>query len=281
MPLGVFDPTAVPEGWFDETAQPAGWFDSDLLDQDNSTPRPDIGPFSRLGLAGVSQRLYGSFAGKTGDAFPVTATDTLSVAVTESVQPINSQLAVTDTLSVAVTDAVTLLEKRIAVTDTLSVGLTDTSSLLQSENKTVSDTLTVALADAATVVDVTPTETEPEVSGGFYYELLHRERLRRLRKKREEEEAEAEREIADETSREIARLMHEQTEREAQAAELEALRRIAQRYSDEIESNARLERALAQALAKQTEGAWLALQREAERAEEEELLAALTLLLDD
>lgn len=114
-----------------------------------SDSRANIGPFSRPSLAGVSQRRYGSFAGKVGDAFEVSVTDTLSVSLTESVANFVSS-ALTDTLSVQVTEAVEMF-KAIAATDTLSVSAGDVAELFQSEDKAVTDTWSVTLTDAGAV----------------------------------------------------------------------------------------------------------------------------------
>lgn len=144
----------------------------------------------------------------------------------------------------------------------------------------VTDTWSVAVTDAGVVVNFQAPPEADNNSAGFYYEALRIAQQRRARRLREEEEEEAERRIADETAREIARIMHAQAQAEATAAEAQRLREMAQRYADEIASNQRLDRALALALAKQTEGAWLALMREAERAEDEDLMVAL-LIADD
>jgi hypothetical protein len=121
-----------------------------------------------------------------------------------------------------------------------------------------------------------------EPSGGFYAEALRMAQQRQRRRKREIEEAEAERQIADDVSRDIARLMHEASEAEAKLAESVRLAALAKQYAEDIAENERIERALRDALTKQSEGAWLALQREIERAaEEEEFLLAAFVLLDD
>lgn len=66
--------------------------------------RTGLGPFSRLALAGVSQRRYGSFD-KSG-VTPVNVVDTLSVSISD-VAELTALAAVTDTLTVALTDSAT------------------------------------------------------------------------------------------------------------------------------------------------------------------------------
>jgi hypothetical protein len=135
--------------------------------------------------------------------------------------------------------------------------------------------------DLAATVTADGVEAE-QPSGGFYFEALRVAQQRQRRRKRELEEAAAEQAIADAVSREIARLMHEAETAEAKLAESTRLVALAKQYAEDIAENERIERALRDALAKQSEGAWLALQREIERAaEEEELAVAMALLLLD
>lgn len=127
--------------------------------EEETTDRTGLGPFSRPSLMGVSQRLYGSFAGKAEATDPpevIDVTDTLSVSLTESVAVIGT-IAVTDTLSVQVTEAVEMF-KAIEATDTLSVNAGDVASLLQNEAKAVTDTWSVAVTDAG-AVEATTTQS--------------------------------------------------------------------------------------------------------------------------
>ena len=179
-----------------------------------ATDRTGLGPFSRLGLYGGPQRLYGSF---------------------------------------------------------------DRTGLLALE---VTDAWSVSVADSATAEDYIAPVVDDANSGGFYFAALRLSRARQARIERERREAEEKRAIEDAIARQIAELMQQAAEAEARLAEAERLRDIAKQYAEDIASNERLNRALTRALEKQTESSWLALMREAERADDDDLMVAL-LLADD
>ncbi len=127
-------------------------------------------------------------------------------------------------------------------------------------------------------------EAEPQsFSGGFEY-AFERERRRRKkeRERLEELKAEAER-IEDETTREIARFMRQQEAKDARRDELTRLQSLVDRFKADAETtNERIERAVQKAAEKQTQWALFALERELERAREEEefVLIALRAALD-
>ena len=130
-----------------------------------------------------------------------------------------------------------------------------------------------------------PTATE-SFSGGFVV-AYEREvaRRRRERKKRQEREEEAER-IEEETTREIARLLHEQEAKDARRAELQRLSELVDTYArrgTQATLNDRVEKAIQKAAAKQTVWSLYALERELKRAHEEEefILSALQFVIDN
>ncbi len=136
-------------------------------------------------------------------------------------------------------------------------------------------TITVSLGEA-------PAANE-SFSGGFEY-AFERERARRKkeRERLEELKAEAER-IEDETTREIARFMRQQEAKDARRDELTRLQSLVDRFKANAETtNERIERAVQKAAEKQTQWALFALERELERAREEEefVLIALRAALD-
>jgi hypothetical protein len=119
-------------------------------------------------------------------------------------------------------------------------------------------------------------EVTPVTGGGFVY-AYEREmaRRRRERKKRQELEEEAQR-IEEETTREIARLLHEQEAKDARRAELDRLSRLVDAYArrgDEAALSERVQKAIKKAAEKQTAWALFALEREMARAQEEEEFA--------
>jgi hypothetical protein len=131
-----------------------------------------------------------------------------------------------------------------------------------------------------------PTSVVEEVFTGGFVLAFERamERRRRQLKKQLELEEEAER-IQDETNREIAQLLHKQEiedTRKQELSRLSALVATEQARVEAAELGERLQRAVEKAAAKQTEWAFLALEREIKRAQEEEefILHALRLALE-
>lgn len=137
-------------------------------------------------------------------------------------------------------------------------------------------TITVSLGEAA---------VQESTAGGFLYAFEREQaRRRRERKRRAELEQESER-IADETTREIARILREQEAKDARRAELQRLSQLVDSYAQrnqETELNARVQKAIAKAATKQTLWALYALERELQRAIEEEqfLLSALRVFIE-
>jgi hypothetical protein len=138
-------------------------------------------------------------------------------------------------------------------------------------------------SDVAIVVSLGPQPVVGSSSGGFLheYERAHAVRIRK-RREREEREAEAER-LADETSREIAQLLHEQEAKDEERADLERLRELARVHRQEAatELTERVRRAYARVLLQENLSALEALDRELRRQLDEEEIAALMLLLND
>lgn len=146
----------------------------------------------------------------------------------------------------------------------------------------------IAITGAATLDDgqvPVPPVADDTFTGGFVY-AYERElaRRRRERKKRQEREEEAER-IEEETSREIARFLHEQEANDARRAELQRLSELVETYArrgTEAALSERVQKAISKAATKQTAWALYALERELKRAQEEEsfLLEALRFVID-
>lgn len=249
--------------------------------------RTGLGPFSRPSLNGTSQQLYGSFAGKVGEAFAVDVTDTLSVAVTESVENFVTS-SVTDTLSVDVTEAVEMF-KAIAVTDTLSVDagdvaavdavyqektatdtlsvtLTDVAELLEFEDKTATDTLSVALTDNAAVEATdAPEDAQAESVGGYRADIL---RQRKRKRKADDDEPPPAAPPPDAPPN----------------RDLELTRQLVAYWSGEADRSIltrRAQRALDYALRAETVLAMQLFERELAKQLEEEELALMLFVLDD
>ena len=142
-------------------------------------------------------------------------------------------------------------------------------------------TITVSLGDAPV-----PPPADASFTGGFIYAYEREQaRRRRERKKRQELEDEAER-IEEETSREIARLLHEQEAKDARRAELQRLSELVDTYArrgTEAALSERVQKAISKAASKQTTWALYALERELRRAHEEEefLLSALRFAIEN
>lgn len=217
-----------------------------------TTDRTGFGPFSRLGLAGVSQQLYGSFAGKVGDSFAVDVTDTWAVSSTET------------------TESLTLS----ALTDTWSVSLADTAELLAAAE--VTDTWTVSVTDSAEVAEVEATQpAQPEQPSGGYGALneydASRQRNRR-RKRLEDDEDDPPPTVAqDATPPDTSR-------------DMELTRQLVAYWSGEADRemlNRRAQRALDYALRAESVLAMQLFERELMRQMEEEEMALLLTLLND
>lgn len=132
--------------------------------------------------------------------------------------------------------------------------------------------------------DVAP-QTAERNAGGFIYayqrELIRRKRERERRRELEEE---AER-IEEETTREIAQLLREQEAKDARRAELQRLSQLVDSYARrtaEAELSDRVQRAIDKVTSKGTTWALYALERELQRAidEEEFVLKALQAFIE-
>jgi hypothetical protein len=116
----------------------------------------------------------------------------------------------------------------------------------------------------------------------FHYELLAARRRKRKRELQEAEEA-AER-LKDEVDREIALLMQERERKREFQSNIERLGRLVTKFSSELETQAMSERvriAFSRAVAQESVSAYLALQREVDRALEEEEIALIMILNDE
>lgn len=143
----------------------------------------------------------------------------------------------------------------------------------------VTDTWSVAVTDAGVVV-VTGEAPQQDAVGGWFWFQYEKERERRRRRQAELEEAQEDAErIADETTREIARLLQAQEAKDAERANIDRLRRLVQQYAADARSDsARVQAALAAAQQKATRAALERLEREIERMREEEEVALLMAL---
>jgi hypothetical protein len=246
--------------------------------EEETTDRTGLGPFSRPSLMGVSQRLYGSFAGKAEATDPpevIDVTDTLSVSLTESVAVLVT-IAVTDTLSVQVTEAVEMF-KAIEATDTLSVNAGDVASLLQNEAKAVTDTWSVAITDAGSVeaTDATDETEEERPSGGYGAQNYYDAWQQRRRRKRDDDEDEDKPEPVAQPA----------TPPEPQPnADLELTRQLVAYWTGEADRSVltrRAQRALDYALRAETVLAMQLFERELAKQMEEEEIALMLFMLDD
>lgn len=130
-----------------------------------------------------------------------------------------------------------------------------------------------------------PPAQDEGFAGGFVV-AYEREQARRLRerKRRRELEEESER-IEEETTREIARLLREQEAKDARRAELQRLSQLVDTYArrgPETELSERVQKAITKAATKGTNWALYALERELQRAAEEEqfLLQAMKAFIE-
>lgn len=135
--------------------------------------------------------------------------------------------------------------------------------------------LTPTVAGSATV---------DSFSGGFLYEY-ERHSAARARRRRLEEEAAAEAaEAQDARDREIAAYLHAQEALDAERADAERLRTLAQRYAAHKDNQALADRvkvAYVRAIAQANHSAVEALRRELDRQLEDEEFAVLMILLED
>jgi hypothetical protein len=130
----------------------------------------------------------------------------------------------------------------------------------------------------------TPVAEDRPAGGLVYHYEREMARRRRERKRRAEREEESER-IADETTREIARILREQEAKDARRAELQRLSQLVDAYAAgdaEAALNERVQKAIAKAAAKHTTWALFALERELQRAIDEEdfMLQALSAFIE-
>lgn len=134
-------------------------------------------------------------------------------------------------------------------------------------------TITVSLGEA-------PAPVQQDASGGFWPEYdRHAAERRRRKREQDEREAEAER-IQDELDRQIAQLMREQEAKDAERVELTRLQKLADTYSGKkLGLPKKVSDALINAYEMRSRNALEQLQREIERANEDELLAVQTAVL--
>jgi hypothetical protein len=122
---------------------------------------------------------------------------------------------------------------------------------------------------------------QSEFSGGFYF-AFERETERRRRERRKREEAEEEtQQLQDDIDREIATLLHQQEAEDAEAQELNRLKAMVAQFADKAAEEAMTERvrtAFVRANAKQNIASYLALEKELNRAMEEEEFMILMVL---
>lgn len=136
-------------------------------------------------------------------------------------------------------------------------------------------TITVSLGD----------QPQQETGGGFWPQYDRFAAERRRRKREEEEAAEAAaKEAQDELERETSRLLREKFAKEADAADLQRLQRLADEHSGKrLGLSKRVSAALINAYEMRSRNALEQLLREIDRADEEEMIAvqtAVLLLLD-
>lgn len=124
------------------------------------------------------------------------------------------------------------------------------------------------------------TISEPP-SGGFFYDIDAHAFKRRRHKERQERELELET-IEEETSREIAKLLHAQEARDAERADLARIQALADRYAGTRQPVPRnIAAALLKAQEERSRNALEQLQREIERMLDEEDQAIILLLNEE
>lgn len=143
-------------------------------------------------------------------------------------------------------------------------------------------TITFGAAGALTDAAAPPPVVAQSSGGGFFHMFdYHRARRERERRRRKELEEEAQR-IEDETTREIAQLLHAQEAKEAERIELERLQALADRFATKpLGLPARTRAALYDAAEARTRNSLLKMQREIERMYREEDAALIVLLNSD
>lgn len=141
----------------------------------------------------------------------------------------------------------------------------------------------VAAGSAVTIVvslGDQPVASQPSGGGGLIYDYEREmSRRRRERKRRQELEEESER-IEEDTTREIARILREQEAQAARRAELQRLSQLVEAYAGRGTESAlseRVQRAVDKAAQSQALYALYALERELQRAVEEEEFMILAL----
>lgn len=137
-------------------------------------------------------------------------------------------------------------------------------------------TITVSLGDAPS--------TESNAGGWGFWNQAEQHRMERERRRKRELEIEEEtRDIEEAQAREIAKLLREQEERDADRAELQRLQQLADRFSGKkIDLPKRVASALINAQVERSRNSLLQLQREVAQAmdEEEAILIALLMISD-
>jgi hypothetical protein len=159
-----------------------------------------------------------------------------------------------------------------------TVGLSLTESAVVTISVAPAETASLSLTETAAVEMIA---ADTASSGGWWREFeVERVRSRDRRRKRDEDDA-AVGSIQDAIDREIAALLHEQEAKDAERAELERLRSLARAYDGEV-IDARFASALKRAAEAKALAQAQALLREAERVEDEEfLMAAMLVVIDD
>jgi hypothetical protein len=165
-----------------------------------------------------------------------------------------------------------------AYSDTVALGLVISQSLDPGTSVTAGALIFIVVSLGPAPAPPAQDET---FSGGFFVAFEREQARRRKRQKELDEAEEAAKEIQEALDREIAQLLHQQEREDERRAELDRLKGLVAKF-DRIDddTNERVVKAFARARAQANVSAYLALERELQRAAEEEEFAILMLLLD-
>lgn len=136
-------------------------------------------------------------------------------------------------------------------------------------------------ANFGSIVTITVSLGDTQSSGGFWPDYEHVQRQRRKRQREIEEAEEETQRLKDETDREIAKLLHEQEQKDADRADLTRLQKLADQYATqapaELPKLARI--AILNAQDARTRNALEQMQRVIEQSLDEEMVAIQQVLL--
>jgi hypothetical protein len=253
---GFFDRTTVPAGWFDPLAIDEGWFDEDQVSAAAPTG------YTLTALAG-------SYA-LTGVAATVSRSRLLTASAGAYVYTGQTATLLRSSLLTAQPGAYSLTGQSATLTFTAAAGAYVLTALPGSYEVTGSS------------ATLTNTDAALDATGGYGFYASYERALKQKRNRdRELEEAEAaQRQLQDETERELARFLQEQERKDAERQNIERLRKLVNQANAAELQDERIRQALEFAQLRQSQASLEKLQREIEKQQDEEAFVLMLLLSD-